>query len=58
MQIVGSNSNKRFRISITCRRDLPLYSKGYNMLKNNINMLPEKLNAKRLGLVFGWVSIF
>jgi hypothetical protein len=47
MQIMKFNSNGRSRTNITRQHILPLYIKGLNMLKNNINTLPENLNAKR-----------
>jgi hypothetical protein len=45
MQIVRSNRNGKSRTSITLH-NLPPYSRGYNTLKCNINMMLEKLNAK------------
>jgi hypothetical protein len=49
MQIVKSNSNWRFRTSITYQHNLLLYGRSYNTLKSNFNMLLEKLNGKRQG---------
>jgi hypothetical protein len=45
MQIVRFNNSARSRTTVTYF----LYSIGYNMLKNNINTLLEKLNVKRQG---------
>jgi hypothetical protein len=49
MQIMRSNSIGRSRTSITCEHNFPFYSRTQSTLKSNINMLPEKLNAKRQG---------
>jgi len=45
MQIMRFNNNKRFRFSRQC--NLPLNIDALSMLKNNTNMLPKKLNAKK-----------
>ncbi len=47
MQMVRSNSNMRSRTSISRQCNFPFYSKSSSTLKSNINMLHEKLNAKR-----------
>jgi hypothetical protein len=49
MQIMKFNTNGRFRTSITYQHNLFLFSKGQSRLKNNINTMSEKLNAKRQG---------
>jgi hypothetical protein len=47
MQIMKSNNNGKFRTNINYQHNFPFYSKGKSTLKNSINMLLEKLNAKR-----------
>jgi len=47
MQIVGSNSNRRYKTNIYCQCNLPFSNRGLNKLKNNTNMLPEKTECKK-----------
>jgi hypothetical protein len=49
MQIMKFNNNRRFNTNISYQHNFLFYSKSLNMLKNNINMLPEKLNVERQG---------
>jgi hypothetical protein len=49
MQIVKFSNNGRSRTNITYQHNLFICNRGESMLKSNINMLLEKLNAKRQG---------
>jgi hypothetical protein len=45
MQIVSSSSNRRFRTSISCQHNLPLYNKGCNLpFQSNIQWKTYEIN--------------